>query len=67
MNMDEKRAIHLPSDLCEAAEKRFSVRFGSVEELLEATLRELLSDEALKMDEREHRIIEERLRALGYV
>jgi hypothetical protein len=67
INMDVMRTIQLPADLCEAAEKKFSGRFGSVEELLEVTLRELLRDGALKMDEHEQQIIEERLRALGYV
>jgi hypothetical protein len=38
-----------------------------LEELLTATLNELLRDDALRMDEQEQQIIEARLKALGYV
>ena len=65
--MNDTRTIKLAADLCEAAEKQFSANFGSIEELLESLLRELLRDDALKMDEQEHKVIEERLKALGYV
>jgi hypothetical protein len=53
--------------LCRAAEEKFSHRFGTLEELLTATLNELLRDDALRMDEQEQQIIEARLKALGYV
>lgn len=65
--MTEIRTIALPSELCDAAEQKFAHRFGSLEELLAALLHELLRDEALKMDEQEQRVIEDRLKALGYV
>jgi Arc/MetJ-type ribon-helix-helix transcriptional regulator len=65
--MDEMRNIALPEQLCRAAEERFSHRFGSLEEFLTAALNELLRDDALRMDEREQQIVEERLKALGYV
>ncbi len=65
--MDETRTIKLTAHLCDAAEKQFGTNFASIEELLEALLRELLRDDALKMDEQEHKVIEERLKALGYV
>jgi hypothetical protein len=61
------REVHLPEDLCQAAENRFGVRFCSVDELLTFVLRELTSDDALRLDEREQQIIEERLRGLGYI
>ena len=65
--MNETRTISLPASLCEAAEKRFQARFGSLEDMLQTLLNELLRDDALKMDEHEQQVIEERLKALGYV
>lgn len=65
--MNDTRTVKLTAHLCEAAEKQFGANFGSIEELLETLLRELLRDDALKMDEQEHKVIEERLKALGYV
>jgi hypothetical protein len=59
--------LRLPADLCRAAEERFGRQFGSLEELLTFILRELLSDDAARMDQTEARIIEERLRDLGYI
>jgi hypothetical protein len=65
--MDKIRVVSLPVGLCEAAEKKFGARFGSVEDLLTTLLSELLCDDALKMDAQEQQIIEERLKALGYI
>ena len=65
--MDELRTIHLPNDLCRAAEQKFASRFGTVEELVSTVLTELLREEGELMDAREERIIEARLRGLGYV
>jgi hypothetical protein len=65
--MEATRNIQLPEELCEAVERRFVNRFGSVEECLIAVLSELVREDALKLDEREQHIIENRLRALGYV
>jgi hypothetical protein len=65
--MNEMRKVVLPEQLCRAAEEKFSHRFGTLEELLTATLSELLRDDALRMDEQEQQIIEARLKALGYV
>ena len=65
--MDEMRNVALPEQLCRVAEEKFSHRFGSLEEFLTAALNELLRDDALKMDKREQQIVEERLKALGYV
>ena len=65
--MNEVRKIALPEQLCQAAEEKFSHRFGAVEELLTAALNELLRDDAKQMDEQEQQIIESRLKALGYV
>jgi hypothetical protein len=65
--MSEMREVALPAELCEAAEKKFAQKFGSLEELLTFILRDLLRDDALQLDRAEQRIIEERLRELGYI
>lgn len=65
--MSELREIKLPTELCAAAEQKFSARFGNVEELLTFLLREITEDTAARLDEAEQRIIEERLKGLGYI
>jgi len=65
--MTETRDVRLPSDLCAAAEARFGQTFGSLEELLVCVLRELLRDESSQAEEAEQRLVEERLRELGYL
>jgi hypothetical protein len=64
---DSMRQISLPSELCQAAEQRFGTRFGGLEQFLTFVLQELLRDVAAQMDRAEQRIIEERLRDLGYI
>jgi hypothetical protein len=61
------RDVRLPAALCDEAERRFAVRFGNLEELLAFVLRELLRDEATQMDQAEQRMIEQRLKDLGYI
>jgi hypothetical protein len=63
----EMRDVRLPSDLCDDAERRFAGRFGSLEEFLIFVLRELLRDQAAQMDQAEQRVIEQRLKDLGYI
>lgn len=65
--MTGMRDVHLPADLCTAAEKRFGDRFGSLEELLVFVLRDLTRDDAAGADEAEQRLVEQRLRELGYL
>jgi hypothetical protein len=65
--MSEMRTVQLPSDLCAHAEKKFSHVFGNIEEMLDFVLRDLLRDEALAADESEQRLVEDRLRELGYL
>jgi len=65
--MGDMRNVALPEELCSTAEKRFAHRFGSLEELLTATLQQLVRDDALRMDENEQQIIEARLKGLGYI
>ena len=61
------RNIAVPEELCHTVEQKFAGRFTSVDEVVVFLLQELLRDDALKMDEQEQKIIEERLRGLGYV
>jgi hypothetical protein len=61
------REVRLPADLCAAAEERFGKNFGSLDELLAAVLRDLLRDDGSESDQAEQRIVEERLRELGYI
>jgi len=65
--MSGDRDVRLPAELCAAVEKKFGQQFGSVEEFLVFVMRELLRDEALQLDEQEQRMVEERLRELGYL
>jgi hypothetical protein len=65
--VSETRTIRLPAELCAQAEARFGDKFGSIEELLEYVLHELLRDDAAHADEAEQRIVEQRLRDLGYL
>ena len=65
--MTEMRDVQLPADLCAAAEKKFGHVFASLEELLVFVLRDLARDEAARADEAEQRLVEQRLRELGYL
>lgn len=64
---ESMRELRLPAELCRKAEEQFGARFGSVEDLLTFVLKELLRDDAARMDESEARMIEQRLRDLGYM
>lgn len=64
---ESTRELRLPAGLCRAAEEKFGKRFGNIEELLIFVLRELLREDAEQRDENESRIIEQRLRDLGYM
>jgi hypothetical protein len=61
------REVRLPADLCRTAEEKFEKQFSSLEELISFVLRGLINDKAAQMDQAEARIIEERLRDLGYI
>jgi len=61
------RGVQLPEELCRAAEQRYGAQFGSLERLLEHLLQNLVRDDAAPMDESEQRMIEERLKNLGYI
>lgn len=65
--MSGDREVRLPADLCAAVEQKLGQQFGSLEELLVFVLRELLRDEGAQLDQQEQRLVEERLRELGYL
>jgi len=65
--MIEYRTVRLPEDLCAEAEKRYSGRFESLETLIEFLLKEILKDDAGKLDQAEQQMVEDRLRDLGYI
>ena len=63
----QKRNVQLSANLCELAETRYQSTFGSIEQLLESVLSELLRDDAAKLNQAELQIVEQRLRDLGYL
>jgi hypothetical protein len=65
--MTEMREVRLPADLCAAAEKKFGHRFARLEELLVFILSDLSRDDASQFDQAEQKLVEERLRELGYI
>jgi hypothetical protein len=64
---EEMREVRLPADLCAAAEKRFGKKFANVDEILTAVLRDLANDDVSALDQSEQRLVEQRLRELGYL
>jgi hypothetical protein len=64
---NHSREVRLPVELCEAAERKFGERFGSLEQFLTFVLQQLLRDDAARMDEDEQRVVEQRLKDLGYI
>jgi hypothetical protein len=65
--MAELRTVQLPADLCAAAEKNFSHKFASLEELLIFFLQDLSRNDAQEADSAEQKLVEDRLRELGYL
>jgi hypothetical protein len=61
------RNVSVPEDLCAAAEEKFGQSFGGLQEFIVFLLRELVNDQAGSMDEAEQRLVEQRLRELGYL
>jgi len=64
---ESTRNVKLPSSLCETVEQKFAGRFATLEEFLTFVLQELVRDDAMRMDQDEQRLVEERLRDLGYL
>lgn len=64
---ESMRELRLPAELCRAVEQRYSAQFGSLEQFLALVMQRLVRDDAGQMDQAEQRIIEERLKNLGYI
>jgi hypothetical protein len=63
----EKRRVELPEELCARLEKTFGKPFPSFEDLLVYVMQNLTQEQATQMDETEQKILEQRLRDLGYM
>jgi hypothetical protein len=61
------RTVNLPEDLCATAERLYGNRFSGIEGLVVFLLNEITRQDATRLDEQEQRIIEERLKELGYI
>lgn len=62
------REIRLPAQLCAAVERLIEgTRFKTVEEFVAFVLQELTAHHSAQFDERERKVIEDRLRDLGYL
>jgi hypothetical protein len=57
------RQVSLPEPLCAAVERKF----GNLESFLSFVMGEVLRDDAAILDQNEQRLVEERLRELGYL
>jgi hypothetical protein len=67
-DLTSERGLRLPAHLCEAAEQLIKdTSFKTLEELLAFVLLELTSEASGQSDSQERKIIEERLRDLGYL
>ena len=65
---NSQRNVRLPSHLYEAGERLIQgTRFRTVEEFLAFVLQELTTAAGERLDERERKVIEDRLRGLGYL
>jgi hypothetical protein len=62
-----KRKVELPDELCALVEERFGKSFANLDELLTYVMKELTRDPAAKIEADEQRILEQRLRDLGYL
>jgi hypothetical protein len=65
--MTQYRTLNLPEDLCAAAEKCLTGRFDSLEALFGFLLQEIAKDDTARFDAADEKIIEQRLRDLGYL
>ena len=61
------RVLHLPEALCAQAEHSVAPAFGGLEPLLTFILIEMLRDDSQKLDQADEKLIEARLRDLGYI
>jgi hypothetical protein len=64
---ERKRTVELPEELCARLEKEFGKPFATFEDLLVYVMQKLTQEQAIQMDEAEQKILEQRLRDLGYL
>jgi hypothetical protein len=64
---DQKRTVDLPEELCARLEKEFGKPFATFEDLLAYVMQQLTQEQASQMDEADQKILEQRLRDLGYM
>jgi translation initiation factor 2 alpha subunit (eIF-2alpha) len=64
---ERKRSVELPEELCAQLEKEFGKPFATFEDLLVYVMQTLTQEQANQMDEAERKILEQRLRDLGYL
>ena len=65
--MSEWRSVQLSEALCAAAEQKYAATFSSVQDLLTFLLKEVLVDPTPQLDKDEQKMVDQRLRDLGYV
>jgi len=65
--MSATRELRLPEELCNKVEQLYGKRFGGLDKLLLFVLEELARNNDLQTDQAEQRIIEDRLKDLGYI
>jgi len=61
------RTVQLPEDLCREAETWLAGRFENLEAMLSFLMREVIRDDASKLDQAEEELVQQRLRELGYI
>ena len=64
--MSGMREVHLPAELCQAAETRFGQQFGSLDQFLVFVLEEMIGEHAFSLSRSEEQMIDQRLKDLGY-
>jgi hypothetical protein len=65
--MTQYQTVHLPEELCAAAEKSVAEKFDSVEALIIFLLQEIVKNDPSQFDRAEEQMIEQRLKDLGYI
>lgn len=65
--MTQDRTVHLPEELCAAAEKSLAGKFDSLEALISFLLQEIVKNDTSQFDRAEEEMIERRLKDLGYI
>jgi hypothetical protein len=65
--MTEYRTVRLPEQLCCDAEKWLAGRFDNLEALISFLLQEVVRDDTAKLEQAEEKLVQQRLKELGYI